>query len=806
MKRYLSLFLIVMLCFSSCSDLKQAQSDIAELQDRVNNIETQLKALQKAYDDGKIIKDVVPYSDDQHTGWTVTFSDNESIVIYDGIDGIDGTNGTDGADGITPQLTINAQGFWEVSYDNGETFTLVIDGDGNPIMSKGDKGDEGISVRIVVSEDGKYIIETYYESEPDSAITSISTPYSSDSASSIQSIVKDPYSGTITMIMADGTEYLFNLDVNYPTSIIILAESIVLPKNGTATIAFRVNPSNAVVDLNLTHDNPMFELDMAMENMTRSYVTTSDNYVLESVEYALDVDGNVKEGQYLATVKDLGISSEYCDGAAIVLNTKDGRNNNIQVSSSLFKIKTPDKPQFTTFMINGQYAANLDQEFINVQLPYGTDVTALRPDFVASEGVVSVDGVEVRPYASTDFSSPVEYTITTEDGKIETYIVSISYSRIPVVYINTKDAAPIVSKEDWLKNTDIYITNAGEDCKLYSESQIRGRGNTTWNYPKKPYAIKLASKEKVLGMPKHKRWVLLANYVDKTCIRNSVAFEIARRSEGLDWTPRGQHVDVVLNGVFLGNYYLCEQIKVDKNRVNITEMETTDIDEESITGGYLLEIDKNYDEVNKFYSPVRNMPVMIKEPDEDVLSGEQFNYILNHVTEVENALYGVGTTTEGYLQYVDLDSFIDYWLVYELTSTGEPTHPKSVYMYKDRGGKIHAGPVWDFDYFTFQPFYNTRLINTNAVWNDRIINDPATHSVIKERWNAARDGYKTIAEEMTRQYEAIKESSEYNETLWPLTLNVNRDDELSVAEAVERMKSYYETKFEYMDTYINTNF
>jgi hypothetical protein len=606
--------------------------------------------------------------------------------------------------------------------------------------------------------------------------------------------------------MADGSTYKFNLDVTFPTGIVVLTESVILPRGGETSFAFRVNPSNAIVDLNLAQDTPMFQLDMVLDEMTRSYVTEPEYYAIEKIEALSDEDGNIIEGQYIATIKDLGVSADYCQGAAVVLNTKDGKGEKMQVSSDIFKIMTPAKPQFTTFKINDSYAANLENEFISVKLPYGTDVKALKPYFVASEGVVKVNDVEVKPYTPIDFSSPVEFTIVGEDGSKFTYIISISYSELPVVYINTKDAAPIVSKETWLEESNIYITNAGKYNVKYEKSSIRGRGNTTWGYPKKPYAIKLNKKKEVLGMPKHKRWVLLANYVDKTCIRNSVAFELARRMEGLDWTPRGQHVDVVLNGQFLGNYFLCEQIKVDENRVNITEMEATDVDEVAITGGYLMEIDKNFDEVNKFYSPIRNRPFMIKEPDEETLNPTQFAYISNHIAEVENALYGANSTTEEYLKYVDLDSFIDYWLVYELTGTGEPTHPKSVYMYKDRGDKIHAGPVWDFDYFTFQPYYNTMLINTNAVWNDRIINDPATHPVIKQRWNARRDQFKTIAEEIDRQYESIIESAEYNATLWPLSLNVNRDDALSIKDAVARMRNYYVTKFEYMDSYINTYF
>ena len=790
------------------------QEDISDLQERVDIIESQLTALQTAYNDGKIIKDVKPYQDTEHTGWTIIFSDNESIFLYNGTDGKDGENGkdgqdgadgkdgengkdgadgkdgqdgADGKDGITPMVSINEEGYWEVSYDNGTTWTLLKDDSGNPIMSKGEKGNEGLSVRIIVDENGDYVIESYYKSDVDKVISSIVTPYSSNPSNQIASIIKNPYDGTIKLVMKDGTEFLFNLDVNYPTSIVVLAESVVLPKKGTSVFQFRVNPSNAVVDLNLTNDNPMFELDMAISNMTRSYVTESDNYTLDKIEHATDAEGNIKEGQYLAYVTDLGLSDDFCEGATMVLNTKDGNGNQIQVSSDLFKIMTPDKPQFALFSINGIYASDLHEEFINIRLPYGTNISSLTTDFIASEGTVTVDGKEVQTHSVMDFSSPKEFTITAENGRMEKYIVSISFSRIPVVYINTKDSAPIVSKEDWLKETEIYVTNAGEESRLYEDAQIRGRGNSTWECPKKPYAIKLDSKETVLGMPKHKRWVLLANYFDKSCLRNSIAFEIARRSSGLDWTPRGYHVDVVLNGVMLGNYYLCEQIKIDENRVNINE-------------GYLLELDKHFDEINKFYSPIRNMPFMVKEPDEEDLTADQFTFIQNHVGEIENALYGEETTTEGYLQYLDLDSFIDYWLVYELTSTGEPTHPKSVYMYLSDDGKMYAGPVWDFDYFTYQPYYNTMLINSRAVWNDRIIHDPNNAATILERWNRAREGYQDIENEIIRQYELIKESAEYNAQIWsPLTREPNKEENMSVEEIVTKMLGFYREHFAYMD-------
>jgi hypothetical protein len=513
--------------------------------------------------------------------------------------------------------------------------------------------------------------------------------------------------------------------------------------------------------------------------------TLTINYSAQQDGVSAEFNVPVPTGVY----DNFNVTIKNSDGDIIF--TRDySADNKVNRATLLYMKERTILPQFSLFSINSSKADDLYAEFIDVRLPYGTDVTKLKPVFVSNGNSVYVNGVlQTSGESEVDFSSPVVYTIKTEDGKESNHTVSISYSGIPVVYINTKDAAPIVSKEDWMEETIISITNAGKHNVTFSGAQIRGRGNSTWLEPKKPYAIKLNKKAEVLGMPKHKRWVLLANYFDKTCIRNSVAFEIARRSPALSWTPRGYHVDVILNGQFLGNYFLCEQIKIDENRVDLDD------------NGYLLELDKHYDEVNKFKSPIRNMPVMVKEPDEEDLTAAQFESIKNDVTVVENALYGAESTTAGYLQYVDLDSFIDYWFVYELTSTGEPTHPKSVYMHMAKDGKMHAGPVWDFDYFTFQPYYNTMLINMNAVWNDRIINDPNNQQRIIERWNDARIRYQDIENEILRQWELVKESAEYNSKIWePLSRYPNYDQKYSVQKAVDVMLEYYKTHFAYMDS------
>ena len=188
---------------------------------------------------------------------------------------------------------------------------------------------------------------------------------------------------------------------------------------------------------------------------------------------------------------------------------------------------------------------------------------------------------------------------------------------LPKVHINTPGGVEITSKEIWTKGCEITIVDENGDVSLDATTSLRGRGNSTWLYPKKPYAIKLDSKATVLGMPKHKRWVLLANWMDRTLMRNAVSFEMARQI--MDWAPRGKFVELFLNGEYQGNYYLCEQIKIDKNRVNIKEFDDDATDGES--GGYLLEFDTNYKgEINYFMTSSYEYPVTIKDPDEECIT------------------------------------------------------------------------------------------------------------------------------------------------------------------------------------------
>lgn len=510
-----------------------------------------------------------------------------------------------------------------------------------------------------------------------------------------------------------------------PQSIVVLAVKPVVLSTGTqASIEFRVNPSTAVFDY--SEENCQIELDKAGTVQTKaSYVTKPQNYKLVKIEQVVDEETQeVLTGQYRAVIEDTGRSAEYDEMVALVLNTKDAKGKNIQISSSVFEI----------------IGKNYD---------------------------------------------------------------NLPKTGLPIVVINTVNAEPIVSKDDWKEGAEMTIINSDMTFDYQGTLSIKGRGNTTGGMPKKPYALKLDSKSKILGMPKHKRWCLLANWMDRTMIRNAVAFEIARKSPGLEWTPRGEFVEVVLNGTHIGNYYLCEQIKVDKSRVDIEELDNTITEGDGITGGFIMELDTHYDEVNKFKSARRDLPWMFKDPDD--VNGAQFTYMQNYVNAMEDALYDDSKfAAREFTNYMDLESFVDWWIVYELAMNGEPNHPKSSYMHKDKNDVITAGPVWDFDYWTFVPDNSSSFIVNDAIYYGRLFEDAEFKSLAKMKWQNQKARFEEVSRFIDALAEKLSESDKLNHIMWPISSTVNGDESMNYETAVSRMKGAFLDKLNWMDTQISS--
>jgi len=379
----------------------------------------------------------------------------------------------------------------------------------------------------------------------------------------------------------------------------------------------------------------------------------------------------------------------------------------------------------------------------------------------------------------------------------------------------------------------------------------RLRGNSTQSFPKLPFALKFEEKVGPQGLPTDKRWELLANWMDRTMLRNAVAQDVARRtadalSDGLGWNPRGMNVELVINGRHVGNYSLIEKVKIDADRIDIRDCYEDVVDDGNANPtvadcGYLLEFDDAMDEVNCFRTG-RGLPVMFK--DEVPANGDIFNAVKAKVESIEANLEA-GDYEAAY-ELLDINSVIDYFLVQELTFNNEYKHPKSVYMYMDGDGKLTAGPVWDFDWQTFIIPDQVRAYGGNYVdqlrnvdewlyggsklaertfpifgeydyandmpymWYPLLFKDAAFRSKVQERWNSIYPVLLQVSDEIDRLAEQNRVSDRFNSAMWPTTRDLkntvgaafNGDEEMSFDEAIQSMKKAYADRLEWMNTQI----
>lgn len=279
-----------------------------------------------------------------------------------------------------------------------------------------------------------------------------------------------------------------------------------------------------------------------------------------------------------------------------------------------------------------------------------------------------------------------------------------AYSQtLPVLFINTENYTPITSKDTYI-NATYYLDAMGIDGvdsigskEQQLDMEIRGRGNYTWrDFEKKPYRIKLGKKQSMLGMNKSRHFVLMADADDNYAhLRNTVGFELSRRL-GLKYTPNQQPVEVVLNGNYIGLYMLAENIRVAKDRVNIVEQADYCTHPDSITGGWIIEID-NYDEAEQVRITESNGEMLrftYKSPE--LLSDAQRNYLTSQVKAIDQAVYVSDKSSTEWENLVDIDSLARFYIVQEIMDNAESFHG-SCYIHKDfMADRWIFGPVWDF--------------------------------------------------------------------------------------------------------------
>ncbi len=343
----------------------------------------------------------------------------------------------------------------------------------------------------------------------------------------------------------------------------------------------------------------------------------------------------------------------------------------------------------------------------------------------------------------------------------------------PIVNLTTTGAAPITSKDVYVSGRFVIDPNGSPGALPFDATmKIKGRGNSTWDMPKKPYKIKLDSKASVLGMPADKEWVLLANYSDKTLLRTYLAFEMGRRLN-IPYVPRAQFVEVNLNGEFLGNYLLTEQVKIAPDRVNVTPLAPSDLTGDAVTGGYLIELNERLDEPVSWRTS-RGVAYTVKEPD---LVAGQITWLKNYVQGLEDNLNSPTFTDPltGYEKDINTDTFINYFLVNEVFKNVDAANFSSIFFYKERGQKLAMGPLWDFDLAAGNVNYSDAqtpegwYLRTGSPWFKRLFEDPVFAARVKTRWNELKvSKLDTLLPLMDKYAEMMEPSQTRNFTRWPI--------------------------------------
>ena len=350
-------------------------------------------------------------------------------------------------------------------------------------------------------------------------------------------------------------------------------------------------------------------------------------------------------------------------------------------------------------------------------------------------------------------------------------------TNLPLISIHLKDESQSVKDAD--SECSIKIINNGK-IEIDEKGFIKLRGRTSKIVAeKKSFRIKFESKQKIFNFKgKEKKWTLIANHFDRSFLRNALAFKISELME-LNFTPRCEPVDVILNGIYQGNYYICDKIEVGKNRVNITKMEATDISEPNITGGYLLQIGASFgygrNQPNIFKTN-RGIPGNIEFPEEDELTSEQKDYISEKLNQFEEEIY------RGVLDSIDLESYSKYFLVEEFC--GDPDNVYgSFYFTKERNDdKFHFGPVWDFDlaFDNDERFYPTSekpqfclyygdSAGTTRDFVKTLISNKNVIEYIKNTWDKLIESVlqeKILLNFIEERSQYIKESAELNLLKW----------------------------------------
>lgn len=504
---------------------------------------------------------------------------------------------------------------------------------------------------------------------------------------------------------------------------------------------------------------------------------------------------------------------------------------------------------------------------ITAVVPAGVDLTALRAKFSFGGQEIRCGDAKVTPDTVWNLTSPktltvvaansVTHTVTLNVQCLDTGLPSMAVTLSGGATVDSIVKASYTKASVYLGGGDASVCDYAMEESLLVSGKIKGRGNSSWGEPKKGYTVKLDKKASLLGMSKSKGWALIANYGDKSLLRNAMASYLATES-GVAYVMKVRPVDLWLNGEYWGTYNLTEKVDIEKERVNISKVpdlaegETID-DVAAASVGYLLEFDGHvlevkspngktvkldewetygedwktweytyYDEYKKanktgkvyynpntdetfFKLPYVGKPCTIKDPDTEELSDAMREYIFQKVMLLDSVLKNRNKAPDRVAELLDLEAFMRWCVVEELTDNTDSSFHSSVYMTLDVGGKFVMGPVWDFDRSMGNcRYWNHENIDSllgGSTFCRYVMDTAAGRQALKKVWAEFAGTSFTYSTELDRLSAMIAKSAAYNFERWPI-MNIQQSNESDASAAL----TSWDQHVDFIDSYLMTRF
>lgn len=371
---------------------------------------------------------------------------------------------------------------------------------------------------------------------------------------------------------------------------------------------------------------------------------------------------------------------------------------------------------------------------------------------------------------------------------------------LPKLEINVNGPIENVGKEAWVEASfNLTLgTKQFESGNYVGSGSIKGRGNTSWDQPKKPYSIKLESKASLLDIPNTKKYAIVPSYADHSMMRNFITYKAGLMLDGIEYTPKCEYVEVYLNGSYNGIYLLVERVDIESTKVDIEEATAEDL-----TGGYLIEKDI----ANKIdfgsdlwfdcpYWANQDQDYFVlkaPEPDDPALAQQMRDYLANHMQQLHNSI--MNTSDESYTRFVDVDSWIDFIIMQEITKNIDGNLKTSCYMYKQSGDDhIYMTALWDFDLAYGNADWD------NASWEHNDYNDcpSGTGTGGFMAINSSCPWFDTLYDEYPEFRDAlISKYNEYRDTIVPAMFAMMNEQGAYLSANTDRNDNMWGTDFSY---------